>query len=1004
MRSYRNGLCPVLWLLALLALPAAAGEVPGEGPAAKSVLEASGIKAGLCLHLGCGRAESAGLTAALAESSAMLVHGLALDDAALFRARAAIEARGVPGRAMVEKLAGKALPYLPDLAKLVVVEDLAALAAAGISREEVLRVLAPGGSLCVKDGGKWTATVKPRPKEMDDWTHPHHGPDGNLVSNDRALSFPIDLRWIDGVPFNRGGWAECASCRAVVLSGGRCFTVNNDELGTPGTAILKARDAYSGFPLWKLDCEGTYGKVELDWRNTWPLAANDRRVYTARKNELLVLDAATGKVEAACPTKFQPRRLLLIDGVLVAGCWEKLEFSREKDGFENDGIRAVWWPAGEGSVEAFDAETGKPKWTLPLSALTMVASDGVLYVLTHKGNPPTEREVVAVELATGKEKWRVPHKTFGEEPDTCLNFAASGCAVVSKSKARGKRDVFALSAADGKVLYTIPNSVARCIVGSELWCTDGRYDLKTGAKRPGPGVGGTYAGTNVVGGCVPPIVVGGRYITGSRGGSYLQLADSPEKPPTKLSYMGVRGACIMGMVPANGMFYTAQNMCGCFPTQIGGFIAVGPGGEVPPAADFEKPRPVEKGPAFGAVEAIPSTDDWPTYRHDSERSAGTSANVPDVLKQLWKVSCVKPGEGMFAEAWNARTGSPQPLTAPVVAAGLVVVAGLDSGQVMALSPETGATTWKTSLGSRIDTPPTCYQGLLLVGCHDGWVYALRAKDGALAYRVRVAPREKRLVAHGLVESVWPAVGTVLIHEDLAYAAAGRSSSTTGGVALVAFKPESGETAWARCLDEKLGGFADALAVRDGELAWHSMRMDPKTGKDLPPAQKFHSHASMIDGSWMAGYGRRSGGGHMLGRVCAGMMAWNDKLVVAPGWAVARAKADVPKPDAKAGPKHPDPFKPDELAWRTNLEPHIEWARVYSMAVTGNTAFYAGSIFNGWAKGRYDGSFLWVKSAADGKTRQEAIKLDAPPVLDGLAVAGGRVYLALQNGELVCWGK
>ena len=143
---------------------------------------------------------------------------------------------------------------------------------------------------------------------------------------------------------------------------------------------------------------------------------------------------------------------------------------------------------------------------------------------------------------------------------------------------------------------------------------------------------------------------------------------------------------------------------------------------------------------------------------------------------------------------------------------------------------------------------------------------------------------------------------------------------------------------------------------------------------------------------------------MLGRICAGMMAWNDNLVITPGYAVDRARANAPKPPADAGPKHPDTFKPEELAWRLELEPHIEWARVYAMALAGNTAFYAGSVFNGWAKGRYDGSFLWMKSTTDGKTRQKEIKLDARPSYDAMAVAGGRVYLALQSGELVCWGK
>lgn len=989
-----------LWWACCLAAPAFSGEADD----AKEILAAIPAPGGLCLHLGCGRAETAGLTAALGETSGMLVHGLALDDAALARARAAIQERGVAGKSMAEKLAGKSLPYLQELARAVVIEDAAALEAAGIGKDEVQRVLAPGGLLIAKSSGKWTATAKPRPKTMDEWTHPHHGPDGNMVSADQALTFPLGLRWVDGVPTDRGGFGSCASCRAAVLAGGRCFTVNIDELNSNGTAILKARDAFSGFPLWRFDCEGSYGKVELDWRNTWPLAASETRVCTAKPAGVVLLDAATGKVEATCATKFQPRRLLLTEGSVVAACWEKLELSNPKDGFESDGIRAVWWPAGAGSIETFDAATGTPKWSLPLAAVTIVANEGTLYALTHQGNPPTERTLVAVELATGKEKWRVPHTAFGAEADTCLNFAGPGCVVVSKTKAKGPKGVFVLNAADGKVLHTIPATVARCIVGTELWCSEARFDLKTGAKLPGQGLGGNYAAGNIVGGCVPSIVVAGKYITASRGGGYLQLPDPGGKQPVKLSFPAVRGACIMGMLPANGMFYTAQNNCACVGSQVGGFVACGPGNTTPAAADFEQARPVEKGPAFGATDAPATADDWPTYRQNNERSGGMTAKLPEQLKQLWKTPCVKLGEGRYGEAWHARIGCPQPLTAPIVAAGLVIVGGYDSGEVIALKPESGAPVWRKLLGSRIDSPPTYHQGLLLVGCHDGWVYALRAKDGELAYRVRIAPLDRRLVAYGLVASVWPAAGSVLVHDGVAYATAGRSTSTEGGVALVAFKPGSGETVWAKCLGEKLSMMQDVLLIREGELTWHTLRMDPKTGAELPPTQRYYAHSGLLDGGWTNGFNKRTGGGCMLGRICASMLAWNEQLVAAPGWAVARAKADIPKPAANAGIKHPDAFKPDEFAWKTNLEPELAWARVYAMAMSGNTVLYAGSIHNGWKKGQYDGSMLWIKSVADGKTKQPALKLDAVPCLDGLAVSGGRVFLTLQDGSLLCLGQ
>lgn len=971
---------------------------------AGSIVATAGFKGGLCLHLGCGRPGSAGLTAALAQVSGMPVHGLGVDAAAVERARAIVARRELSGRAMIEKLTPGALPYVSDLARLIVVEEMALLTKSGIARAEAMRVLAPGGVMCVKEGGKWSFAAKPRPPEMDEWTHPHHGPDGVLASSDRTIAFPIDLRWVDGVPFGRGGFAQCAPCRAIVLAGGRCFTVNNDELGSNGHALLQARDAYSGFPLWKVDCQAVYSKVELDWRNVWPLAAGDRLVYAARTNDIIAVDAASGAIAFTCPTAYQPRRLLLSDGCLVVASWERMVLNDPKDGYENDGIRGVWWPDGGGRVETFDAANGRPKWSMPLTALTVFAREGMVYMLSHSGNPPVAREVVAVDLATGRERWRVPHTAFGEEPDTCLNFAGPGCVVVSKTRRKERRAVFVLGAADGKVLVHLSNTVARAIVGGELWCSDGRYELLTGRKGRGPGVAGTYAGGNIVGGCVPPIVVGSNMVTSSRGGKYLHYRDDPAKPPVQLAYPGARGACLTGMIPANGMFYTAQNNCACFGAQIGGFLAVGAVADNPGEDEFGQARPVEQGPAWGAVPDIPAGGDWPTYRQNAERSGGTTNRVADAIRLLWSVACAPRATGAFATAWNARLGAPQPLTAPVAAGGMVVIAAVNAGQVIALHPDTGAVIWTAQLGSRIDSPPTFHKGLLLVGCHDGWVYGLRARDGATAYRMRAAPRERRVMAYGMVESAWPATGAILVHDGLAYVAAGRSSEMLGGIAWVAFKPETGETVWTKLVGAQAGSLMDLFSIRDGELAWRWQRFDARTGQELAPAQRYHGQVGMLDGSWAAGYSKRSGGGFALGRIFGSMLAWNEHLLIGAGWAVDRASARESKPAANAAPKHQDRLRPEEYVWRTELEPHIEWARVNAMALTGNAALYAGSVFNGWRNGRYDGSFIWIKSAADGKTRQKEIKLEAPPSYDAMAVAGGRIYLALQNGMLQCWGE
>jgi hypothetical protein len=50
-----------------------------------------------------------------------------------------------------------------------------------------------------------------------------------------------------------------------------------------------------------------------------------------------------------------------------------------------------------------------------------------------------------------------------------------------------------------------------------------------------------------------------------------------------------------------------------------------------------------------------------------------------------------------------------------------------------------------------------------------------------------------------------------------------------------------------------------------------------------------------------------------------------------------------------------------------------------------------------------GVYLRVVGAADGKTASQC-PLPAMPVFDGMAAAGGKVYLSLKDGSVVCFGR
>ncbi|MCX6899805.1 MAG: PQQ-binding-like beta-propeller repeat protein [Verrucomicrobia bacterium] len=962
---------------------------------AEQILEVAGVKAGLCVHLGCGAKNNPALTAELAAGSNFLVHGLALDDAALDRTRKAIEAKGLAGRATAEKTPINPLPYLRDLANLVVIEDWPALTTQGLTTAEVERIVAPGGVICARKAGRWSRSVKPRPPEMDDWPQPAHGPDGNRVSADRVVKFPSGLRWQDGMPMNFNMWA---ACRGWVIANGRCFTLSTTELENLAPAAfakhkleqyVTARDAFNGLPLWKLNCETLDDGKALNAFNTAPIVADDHRVYVYKKDRLVGLDAVTGAVAVSCAVKHQTVRLLLSQNVLVSSGWEaKTELKQ----FDRGGLWAPWVnKTGAGAVEVFDAASGAAKWSVPTPAQEMVAADGVVYLLLQSGNPPTGQQIVAVDLQTGRERWRVEHTQF--EPATPMNLNCAGLGVLSIARPKAKT-ISILSAADGKVLWEIKPASRfwTPLVDGMLWHESKKYNPKTGEVK------GVLPASIDSPMCTPAAVVG-NYVTASRGCSYLELTPSPEGAAfkgsvTRISYGAARGGCIEGATPALGMFFTGQNFCRCAPGQVPGFVAFGPSGDPPTAGEFEKPRPVEQGPAFGKIQNPRSTTqtpgDWPTYRHDAERSGATKGAIPEKLKLLWQREAARPPTGPLAAAWQARLISC--LSAPVVADGMVFAAATDASQVVSLNAATGKPLWRATVGGRLDSPPTIHGGLCLIGSHDGWVYALRARDGQLVWRVRIAPWERRMVAFGAVESVWPAPGSVLVHDGVLFASAGRSSESDGGLAVCALDPASGQQLWAREVGPGPVRENNLLAARDGKIKLHHLQFDPKTGQGDVAAkgERDAPLEALMDGSWTR-MGTRRSGGHKFGRASAEIFCWNENTVFGyesksrSCYALERAKT--------AGAEK---LTRQDYAWRQAMPTNHQ---AEAMALSDNALVVAGRVCDA---GTVSG-FLALVLPKDGRIATE-YPLETPPVYDSLALAGQRVFLTLQNGKALCFGK
>jgi outer membrane protein assembly factor BamB len=89
--------------------------------------------------------------------------------------------------------------------------------------------------------------------------------------------------------------------------------------------------------------------------------------------------------------------------------------------------------------------------------------------------------------------------------------------------------------------------------------------------------------------------------------------------------------------------------------------------------------------------------------------------------------------------------------------------------------------------------PTVWQGRVLAGSGDGYVYCLEATTGKLLWRFRLAPIERRIMVYGRVASTWPVNSGVLVHDGTAFAAAG--IVFRDGTHVVALDAQSGELRW-----------------------------------------------------------------------------------------------------------------------------------------------------------------------------------------------------------------
>jgi outer membrane protein assembly factor BamB len=741
---------------------------------ASEILKATGIRGGLVVHLDCGDGR---LTRELHANESYLVQGLTTAAASIQPARQALRRSGDLGPIAIREYDGKHLPFADDIVNLVVAEQ-----ANAVPMAEIMRVLAPRGVA-------WIAgqiTRKPVPADEDEWTHYLHGPDGNPVSQDDSIHSPKHLKWVGSPEYSRHH-DHMSSMNACVSAGGRIFHVMDEQsrvsIYLPPAWKLIARDAYNGHILWKRDISEWYSHLQR--LKSGPaylprkLVAIGDVLYASlgTRSPAEAIDAATGETIRTYVPDMEADELLVDDGTLfIVG-----RAPQDKD--DTVDARAILGSTPRRLV-AVDAETGAIRWETIARVLpsTLTLDDSKAFF--HDGTG-----LLAFDRKTGKKVWSSEPLKFWTKMASYFSptmlvyegvvFFAGGHNSVPH---RGSRDTFyAISAATGETLwsaehppsgYQSPEDIM--VVGGLVWVgetTSGRQSGELIGRDPHSGEVKKRFPPNVDTYWFHHRCYRARatknYLLMSRTG--VEFVDY-EKENWEINHW-VRGACLYGVMPANGQLYAPQHPCACYPeTKLRGFNALAAAQTpAPPRA-----RRLVKGPAFGASGGPSAPEDWPTFRHNAGRGGASPTTLPDSVSESWKINI--PGR----------------LSQPVVANGRLFLSAVDQHCVYALDAATGKELWTFVAGARVDSAPTIYGDLALFGCTDGWVYCLRASDGALVWKLLASPGERLLTAFEQVESVWPVHGSILIHNDIAHFMVGRSIFLDGGLRLLRVNPVSGE--------------------------------------------------------------------------------------------------------------------------------------------------------------------------------------------------------------------
>lgn len=243
---------------------------------------------------------------------------------------------------------------------------------------------------------------------------------------------------------------------------------------------------------------------------------------------------------------------------------------------------------------------------------------------------------------------------------------------------------------------------------------------------------------------------------------------------------------------------------------------------------------------LGCMVSTQVSADWSAYLNGNDRAGFTSESLDPQLRLEW--SYESPSKPI--KAWSGPRAAPieghemrhrvdfDDALQAVIADDRVYFGSTVDHRLHCVDAKTGKPVWSHYTDGPIRLAPTLAHGNVYFGSDDGVVRCLRADNGDLVWKMRVGPKDDRLISRGEMISRWPVRTGVLIDGDVAYFGAGVFPHET--VYLCSVNAKDGSVVWRNdTISEQNAGRNDLSP--QGYLLASDDHLYVPSGRSLPVA-------------------------------------------------------------------------------------------------------------------------------------------------------------------------